>query len=689
MLPRPAIAGVCLAALLVAGCGPKFYTEQADKDVYKIVSDKNTQALGRAPAFTIQPTATVQDLLNQIEEREKKNPPPTVAPPPPVPPPTLPTPPPVPLEAVPVSEAKSPAAPAAGSKEAGKPAPGAVAGPSPGAGTAAASASGTAPTAGKPAAGATPAPEAKSPAASAAGSKEAGTTPAPAPSAPPAVAPALGAKEAGATAAGTAKPGEALPSPVPEPGPGSVRLTMADALRVAVRGSRDYQSQKETVYLAGLTLTFSRYLFQPHPFATGKVDFNSTASTGERQKTWDGQSEVGVSQQLADGAVIAGNLGLTALKFISPKLGDTVDSTLNFSLSQPLWRGAGRQIVQENLVQAERNALYAVRTFAKLEQDFAVNIASQYLQVLQQRDVVMNGWVNYQSLKEGRERADWLAKAERLPEFQVDQARQDELRAYNRWIVERTDYVNALDAFKISLGIPMETAIALEPRELDRLAALGLQQSDVRLEDATAKALKTRLDLANTRDGLEDAGRKVLVAEDGLKGTVDLVASAAYTSLDPSPQSARLTLRRGDYSIGLDLDLPIDRLKERNALRQTQITREQTARTLSLLEDNITLAVRRSFRQLGQARESYEIQKRAVTLAERRVESTQLLLQAGRATQRDVLDSQSSLLEAKNALIQALVAHSIAGLEFQRNVGTLVVDEEGQIHGWNLTDSSR
>ena len=629
MLPRPAIAGVCLAALLVAGCGPKFYTEQADKDVYKIVSDKNTQAFGRAPAFTIQPTATVQDLLSQIEEREKRNPPPAVAPPPPVPTPTLPTPPAVPLEPVPAPAAKSPAAPAAGAKDAGKPAPGAMAGPAPGAGTPA------------------------------------------------------------AAAAGSATPGEALPSPVPEPGPGTVRLTMANALRVAIRGSRDFQRQKETVYLAGLTLTFSRYLFQPHPFATGKVDFNSTASVGERQKTWDGQSEVGVSQQLADGAVIAGNLGLTALKFISPKLGDTVDSTLNFSLSQPLWRGAGRQIVQENLVQAERNALYAVRTFAKFEQDFAVDIASQYLQVLQQRDVVMNGWVNYLSLKEGRERADWLAKAERLPEFQVDQARQDELRAYNSWIVERTNYVNALDAFKISLGIPMETEIALEPRELDRLAALGLQQSDVRLEDATAKALKTRLDLANTRDGLADAGRKVLVAEDGLKGNVDLVASAAYTSLDPSPQSARLTLRRGDYSIGLDLDLPIDRLKERNALRQTQISREQTGRTLSLQEDSITLAVRRSFRQLEQARESYEIQKRAVTLAERRVESTQLLLQAGRATQRDVLDSQSSLLEAKNALMQALVAHSIAGLDFQRDVGTLVVDEEGQIHGWNLTDSGR
>jgi len=614
MIQRFMALGIGLAALVAAGCGAKFYTEQADREVYKIVSDKETQALGRAPAFTIQPTAGLQELLKEIEEKAKAAPPP-----PPTPP----------IPAVP-----TPAAPS------------------------------------------TPAPKAAPPAASASGAPPAADK--------PAAGPAAGAKEA--TPAATP---EALPSPVPEPGPGTVRLTMADALRVAVRGSRDYQSQKETVYLAALTLTFERYMFQPHPFATGKVDFNNQDNNGERVKSWDGLPKVGVSQKLADGALVAGNLGLAALKFISPKLGDTIDSTLDFSLTQPLWRGAGRRIVQENLFQAERNALYAVRTFAKFEQDFAVDIASEYLRVLQQRDVVMNEWINYQSLKEGRGRAEWLAKAERLPEFQVDQARQDELRAYNSWIEGRQSYVNSLDALKILLGLPMTTDIALAPRELDRLAALGLQHPQIRLEDAVAQALKTRLDLAKARDGLEDAGRKVLVAEDGLKGDVDLVASIGYASKSNSPQSARLMLRRGDYSIGLDLDLPVDRLEKRNALRQTQITREQTARTLSRLEDSITLAVRRAFRQLERARESYEIQKQAVALAERRVESTELLLQAGRLTQRDVLESRSALLEAKNALVRAVVAHSIAGLEFQRDVGNLVVDEEGQIHGWHLTDSGR
>lgn len=478
---------------------------------------------------------------------------------------------------------------------------------------------------------------------------------------------------------------ENLPPPVPEPGPDAVRVTMADVLRIAVRASRNYQTEKETVYLTALALTFDRYLFRPHPFTTGTVDFANQFADG-RQRSWDPTATVGVTQALADGAVVAGSIGITALKYLNRELGDTVDSALDFSLTQPLWRGAGRKIVQENLLQAERNTVYAVRSFAWFEQEFAVSIASQYLRVLQQRDVVLNTWKSYLSLKRGRERAEWLAKAERLAEFEVDEALQEELAAYNRWVVERENYTNDLDAFKITLGIPVTTEVALEPRELARLSTAGLQQRDIHLDNATAKALATRLDLANTRDGLEDANRRITIAEDGLKGDVDLVASMGYASRGDQPQSARIALARGDYSIGFDIDLPVDRLSERNALRDTQVARQAAARALDLASDNVILDVRRACRTLEQARESYTIQKRSVTLAERRVDSTQMLLQAGRATQRNVLDAEDALLRTRNALTGALVTHTIAGLEFERDVGTLVVDEEGQIHGWILTE---
>jgi outer membrane protein TolC len=478
---------------------------------------------------------------------------------------------------------------------------------------------------------------------------------------------------------------------VPEPSANALRLTTAGALRLAVQASRDYQAQKEAVYEVALTLTYQRYLFTPHPTWTGKANLSNLdgGNADTRLRTWDATSTMGVSQQLANGAVIAGNLGIAALKFINREVGDTVGSALNFNVTQPLWRGAGEAVVQENLIQAERNALYAVRSFARYEQTFSVDIASQYLRVLQNRDIVLNNWRNYQSLVINRERADWLAKAERLPEFQVDQARQDELRAYNNWIVTRQTYVNSLDSFKITLGIPVITEVVLDPGELGRLSAAGLQHSDAALEDATATGLQKRFDLMNVRDGVADADRKIVVAENGLAGDVDLVASIGYLSLNDNPQSARLAFNRGNYIIGMTINMPVDRLQERNALRVTQINRQVAGRQLDLTTSNVILQVREALRQLEQARESYEIQKRSVALAERRVESTQLLLQAGRAEQRDVLDAQQALVDAQNALTNAVVDHSVAGLQFQRDTGTLVVDEEGQIHGWVLTHSGR
>ena len=592
---RTTIALGFLAAALMTGCGPEFYTKQADRDVYTIVAEKNMKAIGGAPEFTINPPALPALPQQKGEEGQAVRE--------------------IPSETGASLEIKVPPL------------------------------------------GIIPAlPEMLQ------------------------IPPQMPEEKA-----------IALPSPVPEPSANALRLTTAGALRLAVQASRDYQAQKEAVYEVALTLTYQRYLFTPHPTWTGKANLSNLdgGNADTRLRTWDATSTMGVSQQLANGAVIAGNLGIAALKFINREVGDTVGSALNFNVTQPLWRGAGEAVVQENLIQAERNALYAVRSFARYEQTFSVDIASQYLRVLQNRDIVLNNWRNYQSLVINRERADWLAKAERLPEFQVDQARQDELRAYNNWIVTRQTYVNSLDSFKITLGIPVTTEVVLDPGELGRLSAAGLQHSDAALEDATATGLQKRFDLMNVRDGVADADRKIVVAENGLAGDVDLVASIGYLSLNDNPQSARLAFNRGNYIIGMTINMPVDRLQERNALRVTQINRQVAGRQLDLTTSNVILQVREALRQLEQARESYEIQKRSVALAERRVESTQLLLQAGRAEQRDVLDAQQALVDAQNALTNAVVDHSVAGLQFQRDTGTLVVDEEGQIHGWVLTHSGR
>ncbi len=140
----------------------------------------------------------------------------------------------------------------------------------------------------------------------------------------------------------------------------------------------------------------------------------------------------------------------------------------------------------------------------------------------------------------------------------------------------------------------------------------------------------------------------------------------------------KFDVRKGTTSAGFDLNLPFDRKAERNDYVETLIALERTKRDLSLLMDNIRLRVRDAFRRVERERQSFEIQKASVLLATERVQSTRELLQAGRAETRDLLESQSALIDAKNALTAAKVNFTIAWLEFFRDTGNLLIDEDGK-----------
>ncbi|MHC5100829.1 MAG: TolC family protein, partial [Planctomycetota bacterium] len=75
--------------------------------------------------------------------------------------------------------------------------------------------------------------------------------------------------------------------------------------------------------------------------------------------------------------------------------------------------------------------------------------------------------------------------------------------------------------------------------------------------------------------------------------------------------------------------------------------------------------------------ERHRIQKNSLALAQERVNSTTLLLQAGRAQARDLLDSQNDLFAAQNDVTSTLVNYMLAKLNFYRDVGILTVKPDG------------
>jgi outer membrane protein TolC len=142
-------------------------------------------------------------------------------------------------------------------------------------------------------------------------------------------------------------------------------------------------------------------------------------------------------------------------------------------------------------------------------------------------------------------------------------------------------------------------------------------------------------------------------------------------------EDGKLRFDKANYTALLTLDLPFERTRERNLYRNSLINLEQAERNVQLLEDRIKLSIVNELRDLMQARESLYIQAKAVYVAEKRVRTTTLFLEAGRAQMRDLLEAQESLLSAQNSLTAAVVNYRVAELQIQRDMELLEIDENG------------
>jgi len=358
--------------------------------------------------------------------------------------------------------------------------------------------------------------------------------------------------------------------------------------------------------------------------------------------------------------------------------------TGDLSMTLPLMRGAGRDIVREPLTQAERNLLYAIRAFEHYRQTYAVSVAVAYFDVLEYVQRVQNAVDNERNLAENSRRAEMMFEAGRMQRIQVDQARSDLLAANKSVIDARKSYEVRLDTLKMRLGLPPEAHVEVNLEEVERLERKMASWAQTS-EDAVAAypdeaescriALSERHDLFVTRCRVEDSARAVKIAADALRADVTLTGGA---SLD----RARATGENGfngeeAWDAGVRADWPWNRRRERNAFRKQLIALEQAKRALEEREDAVKQAVRSGLRNLVAARASYVNQVEAVKVARLRVESNALFLQSGRASMRDVLEAQENLLAARNALCRVLIDWQVSDLELQRDMGVLKLSEAG------------
>ncbi len=496
-------------------------------------------------------------------------------------------------------------------------------------------------------------------------------------------------------------------------------LTLERALEIAFTHSREYQNQKEQLYLQALSLTLDRHEFAPifsgeiaatHIWDSDSVDTGSLVravdtmtgppalllqqyadavnSSGvmtrgteididtERTTSADGTASFGINMLLKSGARFAADITSNFFTFLTGGSGDSATTAIAASLTQPLLRGAGSDVTTEFLTQAEHDMLYALRDFTDFRRQFAVQVASQYYSVLRARDAAYNNYQGLKSFEKSLER-ERAFQAEGL-KTAADVARLEESKLQRdlSWTTTVRAYTQALDNFKILLGLPTDTLLVLDGAELIKLKENGINMPSVTPKEAIDVALVTRLDLYTQRDAVEDAERRIKVAANALKPGLDLVLAGQVNSKSGN-RFESLDFDRSRWTAGVVLDLPLDRKAERNVYRRSLIDYESAIRNASLAEDNVKLDVRNAYRNLLQSEKDYEISKLSLDLNKRRVEEVDLRAELGLGDILSQVDAQNALTAAESSVTGAIVDYHISLLQFWRDLGILYVKENG------------
>lgn len=478
----------------------------------------------------------------------------------------------------------------------------------------------------------------------------------------------------------------------------SQRLALEDIVELALINSREYQTQKERLYLTALALSLERFDYDVKFATTGNrvgVNYLDGPASPGRQSTLGIPTTVTGERLLASGGtVLAQFANRIMLTFNGPSgFSADVGSDLLYEVSQTVFQ---RDILLENLTQAERDLVYALRNFARFRKTLFRDLATQYYQLLLiYRNIEIVSQDYFSNLR-GFNQSEAEYRAGRLPRFQVDQFEQSTLTSRRQLISTCNNLEQTLDRLKIRIGLPPELPLNLDLTELEQLTLR---------DEVTAVAERVRRARRNliTERELPRPGRAAL-----LNASVDLVRKMLLVEQlqqrlgEEAPALPRLQLELATLAAAeaqLEVQFSQEVLTQERAVVPAAPPLRIFQRTMDLVNALLVLTSRQlrvaELRDLD-AGQRLSIQDRADDLrqrcgaiqddlskmiAERRLERIPELVRTGAALLADTLavsQQMQALLPSRPREAEAALQETLADADRLITEGTtLLTDEAG------------
>lgn len=457
------------------------------------------------------------------------------------------------------------------------------------------------------------------------------------------------------------------------PAPGVRLLTVRESLQQAQMTGRELLNAQEQYLLAAIGLLVERHQWGPRLFNDTSVFVAGSGDDGDFEHALSIVNNLRVTKRLPYGGSVEARWVWEATENLRQSATGRYEQSSAIVLggNVPLLRGAG-DIAREDLIQAERDIVYAARDFERFRREYLVEIAQDYFQLQNTKASIANQERQLESLRENSRRTQARVAAGRLQAFEQGIADNEVLNAEASLAEQRDQYALQLDRFRVRLGLGDDVRIGLPEDTLD------VPEPEIDLDQAVTLALEFRLDLQNERDRLDDQRRAVANARNQLLPDLNVVGDVRLPT-DDDERVGGLSFDPGEteYSAGVELGLPLDRKEERLRLRASIIALERAKRDYERARDDAVVAVRASLREVDLSRFQLRLAEQQVEINRRRLRGQQL--QEDTIDTQRLLDSQNALLAAENQRDRAKTTLRIAVLNYLLNTDQLRVRRDGTL----------
>jgi outer membrane protein len=485
-----------------------------------------------------------------------------------------------------------------------------------------------------------------------------------------------------------------VPSPTPDPRP-VLELSLQDTVARALEGNADIAVEKLNPEISAQTVRQLQGFYDPLLFSTlakssRVTPGNSVFAGGETLDTDTSTFDFGAAQELPTGGALRldFNNGRTETNSTNPNFNPAFESSLLLQLQQPILRGFRIDNSRYQIQVAKRNRDITDVQFKQTVTNIQANVKARYYDLIYAIDNLAAQRKSLALAARLVEENNIKVRVGTMAPLDVVAAESEQASREEGVILAENALLEAEDALKQVIfpkNDPNTWNLRIVPTERPTAEAFT-----VNTEEAIARALAQRTDLAAARLALENAEYGVKFARIQKLPQLDLIASYGSGGIggtqiireDPTdPTSPPVNTIQGGlgdalggvfgrdfptWTIGVNFSYPLFNRTASAVAAKARLQRDQTLADLTRAELQVAADVRSAARAVETGFKRVDSTGAARVLSERRLDAEQKKFAAGLSTNFLVTQAQRDLALAEVAELRAVADYRKSLVNFER-----------------------